>query len=222
MTSPDLEIEFSDAAPVRDSSPVAFVSRSALLHNARDARARGARTFSQRVLAGDAWGHGIDLVRSTLESVGIVTGTDDLDPEHLFGVSGSGGVPAMALVGTVLSVKRLRAGEGVSYGYLHRAPTDTRIALVTGGYAQGVVRSLGGKISVAHAEGQLPVIGRVAMDVCVVDVGDSGVMRGDNVLFFGRSEQGAPPVREWARESGLSIAEITTMVGLRAVRRVAE
>ncbi|MCH3159094.1 hypothetical protein K3X38_14655, partial [Listeria monocytogenes] len=54
------------------------------------------------------------------------------------------GVPAMTLVGTVLSTKRLLAGEGVSYGYRFRAPADTRVALVTGGYAQGVVRSAGG------------------------------------------------------------------------------
>ena len=56
----------------------------------------------------------------------------------------------MRLTGSVLLTKALRAGEGVSYGYTHRADADTRVALVTGGYAQGVVRGLGDRISVRH------------------------------------------------------------------------
>ena len=58
-----------------------------------------------------------------------------------------------AAVGTVLVVKPLRAGEGVSYGYTHRAARDTRIALVVGGYAQGIVRALGNRAPVLDRGG---------------------------------------------------------------------
>lgn len=122
----------------------------------------------------------------------------------------------MALEGTVLSTKALRTGEGVSYGFLHRAAADTRIALVTGGYAQGVVRSLGGRASVLIAGHRLPIVGRVAMDVCVVDIGDADIPRGATATFFGGT--GAPSVAEWASATGLSAAEILTAVGLNATR----
>jgi alanine racemase len=122
----------------------------------------------------------------------------------------------MTLEGTVLSTKALRTGEGVSYGYLHRATADTRIALVTGGYAQGVVRALGGRATVLIAGQRLPIVGRVAMDVCVVDVGDAGIPRGATVTFFGGA--GASSVAAWASATGLSAAEILTAVGLNATR----
>ena len=62
----------------------------------------------------------------------------------------------MSLRGTVLSVKALRQGEGVSYGHTYRAPSDTRVALVTGGYAQGIVRALGNRVDVMIAERMRP------------------------------------------------------------------
>ena len=93
------------------------------------------------------------------------------------------------------------------------------IALVTGGYAQGVVRSLGNAVTVRLAGERHPIIGRVAMDVCVVDVGaDTAVERGDDVVFFGDPGDGAPALSEWTAASGLTAAELVTAVGLRSDR----
>jgi len=61
-------------------------------------------------------------------------------------------------------------------------------------------------------------VGRVAMDVCVVDIGAAPVARGAEVVFFGDPEAGEPSVAEWVAETGLTAAEIVTAVGLRAVR----
>ena len=124
----------------------------------------------------------------------------------------------MRLTGSVLLTKALRAGEGVSYGYTHRATADTRVALVTGGYAQGVVRGLGDRISVGIARSLHPVIGRVAMDVCVVDIGDAAIHRGDDVVFFG-GERDDPALGEWVVHSSLTAGELVTAIGLRAQRR---
>jgi alanine racemase len=139
---------------------------------------------------------------------------------RVLGLPGSGGEPVLSLVSAVLSTKPLRAGEGVSYGYRHRAAVDTRIALVAGGYAQGVVRALGGTARVDIAGRRHPIVGRVAMDVCVVDIGaDSSVEAGDEVVFFGtgtvREELG-----EWAEATGLTIAELAVAVGLGVAREV--
>lgn len=180
------------------------------------------------MLQADAWGHGAVLVQQVLDAAqfasaadGTFADADDvLAPETLFGLPGgdAGTTPALRLSGTVLSVKDLRAGEGVSYGYAFRAPADTRIALVTGGYAQGVVRGLGGAVDVSIAGERHPVVGRVAMDVCVVDVADAAVRRGDEALFLGDPGAGEPSLADWVRATGLRSSELITTVGLRALR----
>lgn len=208
-----------------------------------DALERNARFASVDDVADvsrDACGHGIALVASVLVRAGVrfarvdavdqaaaqaegLTATDaapTLDVRTLYGLPGGAGEPAFRLAGSVLSIKPLLAGEGVSYNYTHRAVADTRIALVTGGFGQGVVRSLGNEVSVEIGGALHPVIGRVAMDVCVVDVGDSEVSAGDEVVFFG----GAGPVRDglarWEAVSGLTAAELVCALGLRLPREV--
>ena len=194
-------------------------------------------------LRADAWGHGAPAVAAELLAAGVdrlfvhdvpsarlladagvagATTTDlpDLDPLTLYGLPGGArdATPAMRLSGTVLSVKPLRAGEGVSYGYAFRAVSETRVALVTGGYAQGVVRTLGGRVDVTIDGERHPIIGRVAMDVCVVDVGPHEVRRGSEVVFFGDPHDGEPSLSEWMAATRLGAAELVTAVGLRATR----
>jgi len=122
----------------------------------------------------------------------------------------------MSLRGRALGTKPLRKGEGVSYGYTHRAPHDTTVALVTGGYAQGVVRSLGNAVTVSIDGRRHRIVGRVAMDVSVVDVDHAAVTRGAEVVFFGD-----PSLAEWTDATGWTAAEIVAAVGVRADRRVA-
>jgi alanine racemase len=190
-------------------------------------------------LRADGWGHGAERVaRSAMEAgaaallvdavgdgelrgvvdTGLLTSTGvPTSPAAVYGLT-AGFTPVMSLRGSVLSLKPLRAGEGVSYGYTHRAPRDTTVALVTGGYAQGIVRSLGNAVTVDVGGGRHPIIGRVAMDVCVVDVGAAHVAVGDDVVFFGDAARHEPTVGEWAAASGLSGAELVTAVGLRSAR----
>lgn len=206
------------------SAPVARISQAALTANARAARERGIRSYDPSILTADAWGHGEELVRSVLETEELVPGRAQiLSPSSFFGLPGAeqAAVPALRLTGTVLSVKDLRAGEGVSYGYAYRASADTRVALVTGGYAQGIVRALGGAVDVAIAGERHPIVGRVAMDVCVVEITDAAIPRGADVLFLGDPAQGEPSLADWVRATGLTAGELITMVGLRAVRREA-
>lgn len=191
-------------------------------------------------LRADAWGHGADAVARTAIAAGagrllvdeadagslgrvvdpgrFVTNGAGTAPEAVYGLT-PGFEPVLSLRGRVLSLKRLRAGEGVSYGYTHRAARDTRVALVTGGYAQGVVRALGNAATVQIAGERHPIVGRVAMDVCVVDVGPEGdVRRGDAVIFFGGTDDASPRLAEWAAATGMTAAELVTVVGLRSAR----
>ena len=194
-------------------APVALVSTAALRHNAPLARDGG-----DDVLAADAWGHGASWVASVLSDLGLDAET--FDAAALFGLPGSHTRPVMSLRGRALGTKALRRGEGVSYGYTHRAPHDTTVALVTGGYAQGVVRSLGNAVTVSIDGLRHRIVGRVAMDVCVVDVEGAAVPRGSEVVFFGDPAEGHPSLEEWTDATGWSAAEIVAVVGVRADRRV--
>ena len=199
----------------------ALADEGALVDLRRDARGHGFAAVAPAILAAtdaDVLADARDIAASSLRSSRVRTaGTPSVDGAAAVGVSGAG-TPAMTLLGTVLGVKPLRAGEGVSYGYTHRAVTDTRIALVTGGYAQGIPRILGNRAHVVIGGAPYPIVGRVAMDVCVVDVADAQVPRGSEVTFFGDPDAGAPNVSTWARDSGLRAIEIVTGVGLH-VRR---
>ncbi|GAB3798081.1 alanine racemase [Humibacter antri] len=128
------------------------------------------------------------------------------------------GAPVARLTGQVMTVKRILAGEGVSYGYIYRAPEDGTIALVTCGYADGVPRSLGNHATVLVGGCKARVIGRVAMDVVVIDVGDAEVRAGDEVVFLGDPAAGEPSVREWASITGFDPVEIAAAIGPRVVR----
>jgi alanine racemase len=144
-----------------------------------------------------------------------------LDAPTLFGLPGTRARPVMSLRGRALGTKPLLRGEGVSYGYTHRAPRDTTVALVTGGYAQGVVRALGNAVTVSIDGRRHRIVGRVAMDVSVVDVGETSIARGAEIVFFGDPAAGHPSLEEWTDATGWTAAEIVAAVGVRAERRVA-
>ncbi|GAB0106730.1 alanine racemase [Nocardia sp. JMUB6875] len=127
--------------------------------------------------------------------------------------------PAMTFRARVLRVKRVAAGEGVSYGHEWIAERDTTVALVPAGYADGVPRPLGGKFSVWVGGARHPQIGRVCMDQIVVDLGENeaGVAAGDAAVLFG-GEPGHPHADEWARALGTINYEIVCGPRGRVVR----
>lgn len=217
----------------------AQISAAALAANADAARERyGPDAIAD--LRRDAWGHGFDTVARALVQAGLrralvdpgrecdvvdlglspADAEPDLDGRLLFGLPGGGGEPVLRLAASVLSVKRLLAGEGVSYNYTHRAERDTWIALVAGGFGQGVARALGNHVSVESRGSRHPIVGRVAMDVCVVDVGESGIGPGDEVVYFGGGGPARDAVAEWEAATGMTGAELVCALGLRVTREV--
>lgn len=118
--------------------------------------------------------------------------------------------PAMTFHSSVISTKRLPAGEAVGYGRTWTAPRDTTVALVPVGYADGVPRSLSGRFDVWVAGTRRPVVGRVSMDQLVVDCGADDVPAGADVVLFGPGSHGEPTAREWADLLGTIDYEIVT------------
>lgn len=130
-------------------------------------------------------------------------------------------IPAMTFTAEVLMVKRLAAGQGVSYGHTWHAPRDTTVALVAAGYADGVWRLLSGRFDVTIGGRRYPNVGRVCMDQFVVDLGpDPGetVRAGDTAVLFGTGSDGGPTAAEWARTLGTIHYEVVTAVRGRAAR----
>ena len=95
----------------------------------------------------------------------------------------------------VALVKRIAAGEGVSYGHEWVAPSDRVLALVPTGYADGVPRRLGGTMTVQLAGRRRPVVGRVCMDQVVVDLGRPPTPRTRSSPPATRSSCSAPATR---------------------------
>lgn len=208
-------------------TPRVRVDLGRLLANAELAAAERPLSSIAVDLTADAWGHGAQEVEKRLRRAGVrrfVTGrrseSDTLDPADVYGQRSDGGRarPVLRMEAMVLLVKQLRAGEGVSYGYDHRAEHDTRIALVSAGYAHGVMRSLGGRADVSIDGVRHPIIGRIAMDACVIDVGTAPVERGATAVLLGDPERAEPTLAEWFQPTGETAAALLAAVGSRARR----
>jgi alanine racemase len=115
---------------------------------------------------------------------------------------------------SVISVKRVPAHTPVSYGYHYRTATETTLALVSAGFADGVPRSASGKAFVRVGEVLCPIAGRIAMDQFIVDCGDNPVSVGDEVEIWGSS----PTIEQWAEWSGRPVDALLAHVGDRVVR----
>lgn len=127
--------------------------------------------------------------------------------------------PAMQLSGSIVSVKRVSAGSGVSYGHTYVTAAETTLALVPLGYADGIPRhaSNAGPVSINGVTYR--VCGRIAMDQFVVDVGDAVVIPGDRAVLFGDPATGVPSADDWAAAAGTINYEIVTRIGPRVTRR---
>ena len=120
--------------------------------------------------------------------------------------------PAMTLRCTVAAVKSVRVGEGVSYGHTWTADRDTTVALLPIGYADGVYRTLSGRLEVMINGRLRRNVGRICMDQFVVDLGPGvpDVAEGDEAILFGPGTAGEPTAQHWADQLGTIHYEVVT------------
>ncbi|MEG2378048.1 MAG: alanine racemase, partial [Clostridia bacterium] len=123
--------------------------------------------------------------------------------------------PVMSLKTRVMDVRSICAGESVSYGRTYTAARDMRVAVLPIGYADGLPRSLSNSGEVLLHGTRVPIIGRICMDMCMVDVSAcENVQCGDVCEVFGRGIS----ADELAVKTGTISYEIVTGVSKRAVR----
>ena len=128
--------------------------------------------------------------------------------------------PAMTLKARVVLVRDLPAGTSISYGRTFIAPRQMRVATLSIGYADGVPRSISGRGAAALIGGKrCAVLGRVTMDLTIVDVSDlPDVQLGDEVVLIGRQGDEEILASEVAERASTIAWEVFTGIGSRVAR----
>jgi alanine racemase len=158
-----------------------------------------------------------DLVRTGLAIYGLSPIPDQARPVDV------GLRSAMSVRANLALVKRVPAGQGVSYGHFYVTDRETTLGLVPLGYADGVPRHAsggdGGPGAPVLAAGKIRrVAGRVCMDQFVLDLNDSAAAAGDLVVLFGDELAGEPTAEDWAKACRTISYEIVTRFAPRLPR----
>ena len=124
-------------------------------------------------------------------------------------------LPVMSFKSVVSQVKTVFTGETVSYGRTHIAQKNTKVATVTAGYGDGVLRLLSNRGRVLINGQYAKIVGRICMDQFCVDVTDiDDIKEGDTVTLFG----GGLPVEECARNADTINYEVVCGLSKRVPR----
>ena len=126
--------------------------------------------------------------------------------------------PIMSLKSRVLHTKALQPGDRVSYGLTWETSKPTKIAIVGAGYADGYPSALSNHGSAMIKDLCYPIVGRVCMDMFMVDLGpdNADVQAGDEVILFGGKHI---TIYDLAEKAGLVHYEICCRIPLRVRRR---
>jgi alanine racemase len=157
--------------------------------------------------------------RSLANSAGIGLGSDYQFDLTRPGLALYGGVPCAALAGQiapvvhpeamVLQLRDLGAGDRVGYNAMWTAPRAMRVATISLGYADGLLRAWAGKGALQHDGHDLPILGRVSMDMVVVDAAAvPGLREGDFLTL-------PYDLPTSCAATGLSQYELLTLLGRR-------
>lgn len=197
----DIEVLHSHLAAAEEDSPLNS------LQLARWIEARGVVRHRRSALA---------------NSAGIMLGAAYHGDLTRPGLALYGGVPCAALEGTIrqvaypeaalMQVRQIAAGESVGYNATFLADRPMRVGVISLGYADGYLRCWSGKGAMQSGGARLPVLGRVSMDMTVIDLTAAPDLReGDWVA----ADYALP---EAAELSGLSQYELLTLLGRRFAR----
>ena len=146
----------------------------------------------------------LDMVRPGILLYGCGEGAEELDLR-----------PVMSLKTTVSTIKVFDPDCTISYGRLYRTDRPTRTGVLPIGYADGFFRCLSNRCTVMTEDGPAPVLGRICMDMCMIDLSDKpDVQVGSDVEIFGQRSR----VDDLAALAGTIPYELTCAVSKRVPR----
>ena len=124
--------------------------------------------------------------------------------------------PVMTMKTTVSTIKIYPEGTKISYGGMFTTDQKTRVGVIPYGYADGFMRCLSDRYSVMTSEGPAKVLGRICMDMCMIDLTDKpGVGVGDEIEIFGPGN----PIEDMADMADTIPYEIVCAVSKRVHRQ---
>lgn len=127
--------------------------------------------------------------------------------------------PVMSFKTGVVAAKTLPPGSGISYGTTYHTQNEEQIATLSVGYADGYSRVLSGRTEVLIRGQRVPVVGRICMDQCMINVtGLDDVRMGEEIVLFGRQGDEIILADELAQTIGTINYEITCKVSHRVPR----
>jgi alanine racemase len=127
--------------------------------------------------------------------------------------------PVLSLVTRIAFLKNVPAGIPISYGRTFTTKRRSLIATLPIGYADGYSRSLSNSGEVIVRGVRVPVVGRVCMDMCMIDVTDvAGVCEGDNVVLIGTQGSERITAHDIAVKTGTIAYEVLCGIGSRVPR----
>ncbi len=132
--------------------------------------------------------------------------------------------PVLSIKARIISVKELIKGEAAGYGLQYVAEQNIKIAIISIGYADGLPRSLSGGNGKVLINGmEAPIIGRICMDLILVDISNiKNVVVGDIAVVVGKSDNLAISVYDIAEQSDTITNEILSHLGTRLERIIFE
>lgn len=163
---------------------------------------------------------GLDVPRSLSATGGTLLGPDYHFDITRPGIGLYGGLPfvdarpVVSLAIPVIQVRDVNPGESVGYGNSWVARVPSRIATISAGYADGIIRAMGPKAHVWAGETRCKIVGRISMDLIGVDVGPVKDMP-ETVELLGAHQS----VDTLADAAGTIGYEILTSLGTRYARR---
>ncbi|MDY3030174.1 MAG: alanine racemase [Clostridia bacterium] len=142
----------------------------------------------------------LDMVRPGVILYGMYP-SDEVDKSRL------DLIPAMTLKSRITLVKEVESGRGVSYGKEYITDRNTKIATVPIGYADGYLRRIAEKGCMMVNGEKAPIIGRICMDQCMIDVTNvHNIDKGDEAIIFGREGITIDTLAEWLETINYEVA----------------
>ena len=127
--------------------------------------------------------------------------------------------PVLSWKTRILQLKRVPPGSSISYGQTFITNRESLIATLPIGYADGYRRLLSNRGEALVRGKRAPVVGRVCMDLTMIDVTDIGqIKQGDEVVLLGRQHGAEISADEMAAWSNTISYEILTSIGARVPR----
>lgn len=152
----------------------------------------------------------LDMVRPGIMLYGVYPGPEVRRSAELH--------PVLSMKTRVVYFKVIPEGFSLGYDHTWTSTRSTRIITLPVGYGDGYARALSNRGEVLLHGKRYPIVGRISMDQCMVDIGGDSGYNGDEVVLIGRQDEERITVEELAEHCGTIPYEILTMINTRVPR----